>query len=169
MIPNKFIIDGDVCRIELYNACGNVKKEAIIDVGDFYKVKDFKWSYENPYVVTKTPRHIYLHHMIMGVDVFYLKKNKQQVDHKNHDDSDNRKLNLRICTASQNMWNSKKQSSNKSGHKGVSWCKYREKWRSVISFNGNYKHIGYFDLIDDAIVAHNVATVKYHGEYANTT
>ena len=37
-----------------------------------------------------------------------------------------------------------------SQYKGVSWNKYRDKWRSQIEINGKQKHLGYFTSEEDA-------------------
>ena len=36
-------------------------------------------------------------------------------------------------------------STNTSGYRGVSWHKYKNKWRCEIRANNKYKHLGYFD------------------------
>lgn len=91
------------------------------------------------------------------------------VDHINHDTLDNRRENLRVCTLSQNMMNSKKHTRNKSGFKGVygflAYGKYHY-WCTHIYVNGKKKWLGSFKSVYDAAFARKEAEAKYHGEYA---
>ena len=65
-----------------------------------------------------------------------------QIDHINHDRSDNRIKNLRSVTHSENQRNRLIPSSNSSGIHGVSWNKFTKKWVSSITVNGKRIHIG---------------------------
>jgi hypothetical protein len=76
-----------------------------------------------------------------------------QTDHINRNKLDNRRINLRSVTASQNQHNTKIQSNNNSGYPGVSWKKYCSKWRAQIMVNRKNIQIGYFDNLHDAIKA----------------
>lgn len=89
------------------------------------------------------------------------------VDHINGERSDNRWLNLRPATRSQNMQNQRKRSDNISGVKGAHWCKTNKKWVAQISINGSRKFIGYFpDLIGAELAVRKVRD-GLHMEYAN--
>lgn len=59
----------------------------------------------------------------------------------------------------------KLHSSNKSGYKGVTWLASRNKWRAYIGFKGKQISLGYFDTIDEAIVARKAGEEKYHKPY----
>lgn len=65
------------------------------------------------------------------------------IDHINRNKTDNMISNLRLATKSQNAQNTTICSINKSGYKGVSWCKRENKWRACIKLNGKYKSLGY--------------------------
>ncbi|RUT02737.1 hypothetical protein DSM106972_056570 [Dulcicalothrix desertica PCC 7102] len=87
------------------------------------------------------------------------------VDHINRNPLDNRRINLREATASQNSWNRTKRKNNKSGFKGVHRHS-SNKWIARIKVNGKIKHLGTFtDKIAAAIAYDNVAKL-YHGEFA---
>lgn len=88
------------------------------------------------------------------------------VDHINGDRLDNRRSNLRICTHAENRRNTKKPISNKSGYKGVSWCKRDSKWVTFITVNGKSRNLGRYINIIDAAKAYNDAAIKYFGEFA---
>lgn len=89
-----------------------------------------------------------------------------EIDHINGDKSDNRFSNLRAVTDSQNRWNSGKRPENKSGWKGVSWSKTRNKWHSQISVNKQKICLGYFDDVKEAAEEYIFAALKHHGEFA---
>lgn len=76
------------------------------------------------------------------------------LDHKNRNPDDNRIENLREATYSENAKNTKLNSNNKSGHKGVCWSKADNKWKSYVSIDGKRIHIGYFDNMEDAVLAY---------------
>lgn len=54
---------------------------------------------------------------------------------------------------------------NKSGHKGVMWMESRRKWKAYIGFRGKNISLGYFDSIEDAVMARKEAEEKYHKPY----
>lgn len=89
-----------------------------------------------------------------------------QIDHINHDRSDNRIENLRLVSSQENAKNQKKNSNNTSGVAGVSWQKNRNKWIAQIIVNGKYKHLGCFTNKNDAIAARRAAEKK-HGFHEN--
>lgn len=91
------------------------------------------------------------------------------VDHINRIRTDNRWANLRSTTRAQNLWNSKIQSRNTSGHKGVSWVPSRGKWVATICANGRQRNLGRFVDINDAIAAYAKATHEFHGEFTGET
>ena len=69
------------------------------------------------------------------------------IDHINtYDHNDNRKSNLRIVTVKENNQNQKLYCNNKSGIKGVSWHKIRQKWQVNV---GNI-YGGLYDTIEEA-------------------
>lgn len=93
----------------------------------------------------------------------------QQIDHINHDRTDNRIKNLREVSALENRKNSKKSTNNTSGHPGVYWCKQKKKWRARITVNGQDHNLGRFTEINDARNAVDAAKEKYrfHKNHGN--
>lgn len=89
-----------------------------------------------------------------------------EIDHENRDPSDNRWSNLRCATRPQNEANKAAYSNNKSGFKGVSWNRQRQKWRAQICINGKNKLIGQFDRADDAHAAYAYIATQARGEFA---
>jgi hypothetical protein len=89
-----------------------------------------------------------------------------QIDHSNLVKTDNRWVNLRMATGSQNSANTCAGANNKSGYKGVSWYKRNHKWLAQIQINGKCIFLGYRDTKDEAAALYAEAAEKYHGEFA---
>jgi len=85
-----------------------------------------------------------------------------QIDHINHDKSDNRIENLRSVYAKDNAKNMSKSKANTSGYTGVTWSTKDSKWYSRIMIEGKCKHLGSFDDINDAIAVRLSANEKYN-------
>lgn len=158
--PNEYITLGDISIIITERG-----EEIIIDSSDLEKCKQYKWSTDSngyPRTNTKNLReYLFIHQLISNSYT----NNKIIVDHKNLDKLDNRKENLRICSASQNNMNKKIQMNNTSGIRGISWHKIHNKWQSSISINGKTIYLGIFSNISDAIKFRQEAETKYFGEY----
>lgn len=88
------------------------------------------------------------------------------VDHENRERGDDRFLNLRKATRTQNAQNKSVRSDNNSGVTGVSFDKARGRWASRIKFGGKYIALGRFRDIEDAIRARSEAELKYFGEFS---
>ena len=144
----------------------------IVDDEDYKELNQFNWhahwciSTKSFYVERRRlkrdptgPTGVSMHRFIMDAP------KGMQVDHINHDTLDNRKDNLRICTVSQNAINKGKNSTNKSGHKGVCWHKRHNKWIAQIRVSGRILHLGYFLNKEIAAQAYKDASRKYHGEF----
>lgn len=87
-----------------------------------------------------------------------------EIDHINHDRSDNRIENLRLASRLENSKNTSLLKRNKSGRVGVCWRKKEKKWHATIYDKGKSVHLGLFSSIDDAIMAREQAEAKlgYH-------
>lgn len=88
----------------------------------------------------------------------------EEVDHINGDTLDNRRINLRIVTRAQNMWNRKLNKNNKSGYKGVS--KDGNLWRAAIQKNKQRITLGWFKTPKEAHEAYCKAAAELFGEFA---
>ena len=79
------------------------------------------------------------------------------IDHKNINKLDNRIENLRAVSNSQNNRNKNKKPNCSSKYKGVSWNNENNKWRVGIRINNKTKHLGYFDIEEEAADVYNKA------------
>jgi len=96
-------------------------------------------------------------------------ENKKCVDHINNNKIDNHIHNLRFCTNSENQMNKKKQSNNSSGFTGVYFKKDKQKWCSHIKINGKFKHLGYFDTIEEAAKVRKQKANEIFGEFCHSS
>lgn len=93
------------------------------------------------------------------------------IDHINHDRSDNRLANLREVSRAENQRNQKLKSNNTSGVTGVFWRKDKQRWLAKIKVNYKDKSLGYYDSFKGACAARLDAEKKYgfhenHGRIA---
>lgn len=85
----------------------------------------------------------------------------EHIDHVNGDRSDNRLVNLRSVTKTENARNLRLSSRNKSGHVGVHWHARSRKWTACIGVERKLVEVGQFRNIEDAIAAREAANVKF--------
>jgi hypothetical protein len=144
---------------------------AVVGDEDFDYLSQFKWysvghdgkEYAARYGGRNKglAQHIRMHRVVLNAP------NGTEVDHVNRDRLDNRKLNLRLATRSQNGSNRDKFAGRThSAFKGVTYHKRDRCWQATICVNGDYIHLGYFNTERGAALAYNNAAVKYHGEFA---
>jgi hypothetical protein len=91
---------------------------------------------------------------------------EMDTDHINHDQLDNRRENLRICTRSENKRNSVAYKTNTSGFKGVTFSRHTNKWQAQIKVGDLEKYLGYFSKLEAAAHAYDDAAKKYYGDFA---
>lgn len=88
------------------------------------------------------------------------------LDHENTIKKDNRWVNIRCATKSQNQANVGLTTKNTTGHKGVFWYKAYGKWAVQVWKNGVAHFGGYHDKVDDAVAAANKLRESLFGEFA---
>lgn len=84
------------------------------------------------------------------------------VDHENRNRSDDRWLNLREATYSDNGANRKMQSNNTSGYRGVSWDQVSGKWDVRV----NRIHIGFYSDLAEAVSVRDACALSMQGSFA---
>lgn len=134
---------------------------AIVDDEDFALVSRYSWHFNSyGYAGARergTQRSLLMHRVIMnappGVDV----------DHINHDGLDNRRLNLRLCTRSQN--NANMRPPRPGQFKGV-WKRRGERYQARIQVTGKDTVLGTFGSAEEAARAYDAAAREGFGEFA---
>lgn len=139
---------------------------AIVDDDDYESLSKYRWGING---LGTGRHHLYARRckgygksaqsFLMHREILNVTDRNIFVDHINHNCMDNRKENLRVCTHSQNMMNSKIHIDNKSGYKGVYWHKTNKRWVSRINIKKKPIDIGYFD--------DKMSASKAFGEFAN--
>jgi hypothetical protein len=164
--PSRIItIEGVECRtIPLNNGM-----EAVVDIPDFEFLSQWHWMAKTVRGNTYPCRafwengrrvHRKMHQELIVVPDGYLP------DHQNNNGLDNRRLNLRLATTSQNCQNTSLRSDNTSGYKGVSLHRQSGKWGVRIRIGRTYRRLGLFVDPVDAARAYDVAAREFFGEFA---
>lgn len=141
---------------------------ALVSDCDFERLSQWPWYYGRGYAIRGRrkadgpgSRLIWMHRVILG-DI----PEGLESDHIDRNGLNNQRSNLRLATSSQNHVNSKLQSNNTSGYRGVSWEERYGKWRGQIGVKGRQLFLGYFDDIIGAARAYNQAALEHFGEFA---
>lgn len=139
-------------------------RRAIVDQVDYEKVSNHEWAVANGYPCTKIDKElICLHNFIMdnlGTDM--------HVDHRNRNKLDCRRVNLRLCTQSQNNINKPAERNSSSRYKGVTRLKRKNgyKWWVRIRLGDKLISLKYFDDEIEAAKAYDREAKILHGEFA---
>lgn len=150
---------------------------ALVDDEDFEKLNQYKWHaritpnsiYVRTNIKIKHPtrrqKSLHMHRLIMNCP------EGMMVDHIDRNGLNNQKHNLRICTRSQNLMNSKKPKEGKtSKYKGVNFIKdqrsHNKPWRAEIRLNRKGIVIGTFKTEKEAALAYNKKALELFGEFS---
>lgn len=147
-------------------------EEFWFDLEDYNMIKKYSWYYEKStgYVRTNIRdennkrTHMYLHRLVMKEI-----PSGCEVDHINHPKGnehkvDNRKSNLRFVTRSQNNINKDLQKNNRSGHKGVFFNTFEQKWVGTIQFKRK-RYSKYCSSYEEACDWYDKMAMELHTEY----
>ena len=91
---------------------------------------------------------------------------RHHVDHINCEEADNRWLNLREATGTQNNANARRRTDNSTGYKGVSWYKDGRCYRAYIRKAGHLHYLGSFSEPQEAHAAYVRAADRMFGDFA---
>jgi hypothetical protein len=143
-------------------------RHALIDWADSDLVRGFKWrpldtggrTYAHAW---HNQLHLYLHRLVIGAGA------DMTVDHINGDGLDNRRLNLRLATRSQNAANTgsnRRKAGKSSRYKGVSWSKSKLRWVSYVNHQGKSRSVGTSIDENEAARKYDAAATAIWGEFA---
>lgn len=158
---NTYEISGNIA------ICKTAKGERfLLDKEDLERCLKYSWCFDpRGYLAatTSTGKHAVLHRFVLGLDGH----DGNVVDHINGNKWDNRKINLRICTNSENGRNLKKKKNNTSGFPGVKAIN-SGKFRARIVINGKESGLGTYNTFEEAKEARIKGELKYFGEFSPT-
>lgn len=138
---------------------------AIVDAADFDMLSERKWHTQaSGYAAhgsgSRPSGLILMHRLLMEAPAGL------QVDHINGNRLDNRRANLRLCTAAQNRCNAGLRAVNKSGFKGVSRHSSNRVWVANVQAGGVAHYIGSYADKVEAARAYDAAALRLHGPFA---
>jgi hypothetical protein len=144
---------------------------AIVDLDDFTWVSQWNWSAlwipskhgfyaVRSAVIEGKKRCLYLHRELLQCSP------DEYTDHRDGNSLDCRRSNIRRCRPIDNTRNRGVQTVNTSGLKGVSFDRFRNKWKSRINVDGKEIFLGRFANSMDAAIAYNNAAREYYGDFA---
>jgi hypothetical protein len=156
MISQKVIRHGDYVKVYIY-----YKSQEFcfaIDADDWENLKQYKWfRVTKGYVATmlKKERKIkLLHHFLLPKKEGYL------IDHINRNSLDNRRINLRYISPSENIINQGRFVDKKDC--GLSYNKAYKHWEARISYRKERVHLGYFKSKKLALIERKKAEQQYY-------
>jgi hypothetical protein len=108
----------------------------------------------------------YFHRAIMERVLNRKLERKEKVDHINGNGLDNRRINLRVVTHSQNLANRSMTSGTTNRYKGITQCKRTGNWQSKIMVNYKTIYLGTYKTDEDAAREYDWAAICYFGDSA---
>ncbi len=167
--PNQFTFTNNTCLIRLSDNKGDFIGTAIVDAKYYLKIKNYKWHLSaDGYAVTTMARANNLTYRLHWVSTGKPAKGKS-IDHINGNKLDNRKVNLRRCSISENSFNRGASVNNKYGYKNIYRHKTRDCWIVELCKEGKRRYCKGFKTIKDAIEARNYYAKKIQGEFAHAS
>ncbi len=134
-----------------------------VNACDYRYLSQWKWYFDR-YAVRNLPDNgkMYMHRAVL----IRMGLRGADTDHIDGDKLNNTRRNLRPATRQQNIFNTGLRANNTSGHRGVQWCRDRNKWTAMIKINGKNIRLGRFNTKEEVAKAYYAATLKHHKEFA---
>jgi hypothetical protein len=137
---------------------------ALVDAADLPLVTAYTWSltaygYAECWLKGHA-RKIFMHRLLVGPI-----PGGMVIDHADGNALNNTRANLRVCTTSQNSANSSGK-GNKTGFKGVHYCRLTNLWRAEIYKDYRKIRLGRHSTPEQAAAAYDAAAREMFGEFA---
>ena len=157
---NEIIIKEDVAIIIPTNSRTYPDKVILLDRADLSTVSEYSWNI----YAQNNGKTFYAKTWDDGIKKLHtlLIPDADVIDHINFDGLDNRRINLRPCSKSQNSSRARRISN--SGYRGV--YKKRNRYEAQIKVNGKIVFLGCFKCPKEAAKIYDTAALKYFGEWA---
>lgn len=139
------------------------REEFYFDLEDFDKIKQYCWYLmHDGYIAAYSSKNkkIFMHRLIMSAQDAVL------VDHIHSErKNDNRKLNLRFASTSENCMNKNIQEYSSSGVVGVSYNKHTDRWTASITVR-NKRYRKNFKRFEEAVYQRKAWEEEFFKEYS---
>lgn len=139
---------------------------AFCDAADVPLLKPYSWTIRRSHHVNYAAGfagriRVSMHRLIVG-------PGSPHIDHRDSNGLNNRRANLRPCTAAQNLASRRKIAKSRFPYKGVIQQKGRGTFIARIKVNRRFIQLGRFQSLEDAARAYDSAAVMHFGEFALT-
>lgn len=171
---NNYIIEGNVVKMELQRK-NKESKWTIFDLEDLDRVINFPYTWYARQSTSNKKWYamatVYNKHTTIQLQMFIMDLDgghKAVADHINHDQLDNRKINLRVTTNGENLQNRKgKNINNVTGYRNVAYIKSIKKkpYHVQLMVDGKNTTLGKFSDVDEAGRFAEEMREKYYGKY----
>jgi hypothetical protein len=121
------------------------------------------------YVLITLQGKVYKAHRLVWLYVFGAIPLERFIDHMDGNPSNNRLINLREATRSENLMNQNISTKNTSGFKGVHLDKKSGLWHATARLNGKKVYLGRFLTPEEASITYNDFCQLHHGEFYRDT
>ena len=147
---------------------------AIVDDDSVTHLEKYKWHVTNQtgtqryYAVTRmNGKRVRMHRLIWEIANGEIPARKE-IDHISRDTLDNRLINLRVASRSENNVNSKVRCDNTTGYKGVYYVKGRgTPYWAYVKRNGKRYGLGMYKTAEEASKAYQQKAKELYGDFAS--
>jgi hypothetical protein len=134
---------------------------ACVDAADYEWLNQWSWHLDDGYAVRcDKGKRIFMHRLIKRAPKGMV------IDHRDGNEANNCRSNLRACSRSENSRNRRKRRRTSSVYKGVYYDRHRHKWVAQCFYRGEPLWLGYFDMEAEAARAYDRKAVELFREFA---